>query len=406
MLYGCYRCVPLPERVGHQQCTGCYTCSNGNCIYDPRKCPNPPPSSSSSSPSQPSQEPSTCGNGICETGEDCDNCLQDCGVFTREYDECCTTGIARHVKEYKDRNSGKFCYSTGPCDIQCNTTGDPCNVDTGTCRYFRCNYNGICEQNVDEGPDCSDCAATTTSSYCGDSLCDIAAGESCSTCSQDCGCCCAYTPPDAYISRTTINTYTCKNSTPFNNYTYFSTTYPNIVNRYPTPSTTYFSTFTQDLMCPESQKNRPVEFILETKCSPGRACDCSSIPCSQGVLQIRASSTVSTVNETFVASSTNNLSSPQTFKTIYVFNKPVDYKINFMILNKRGGTYNDRNTKNNSTSTNLHIYDYYCYYGFCTRAQTNPLLPQIYKNLRFFVVDPICRFWKNTEGICRAQYGF
>ncbi len=88
----------------------------------------------------------SCGNKVCEQGENCFDCPSDC--------EC---------------NIGEYCSSTEKRCIK-PTCGD-----------------GNCER-LENCSDCPvDCGTCKITSFCGDNKCD--AGELCSTCPKDCGIC-------------------------------------------------------------------------------------------------------------------------------------------------------------------------------------------------------------------------
>lgn len=46
---------------------------------------------------------SVCGNGICEGGEDCENCSQDCGVCDPPDDETTDEDINTPIKDIKEQ---------------------------------------------------------------------------------------------------------------------------------------------------------------------------------------------------------------------------------------------------------------------------------------------------------------
>ncbi len=99
-----------------------------------------------------SAAPGVCGDGICDTNEDCNSCAGDCGACP-----VCPDGI-------------------------CNGTEDctSCPTDCGACP--QCG-DGICNGNEDcvSCPaDCSNCPV------CGDGQCD--SSENCANCPQDCPC--------------------------------------------------------------------------------------------------------------------------------------------------------------------------------------------------------------------------
>ncbi|MGA1795435.1 MAG: S8 family serine peptidase, partial [bacterium] len=112
-----------------------------------------------------------CGNGICEIadGEDCRTCPQDCNGLQ--------TG----------KPGDRFCCSAaeGCTDPRCNDAGWLCTDESHGTSY--CCGDGTCEGEED-GSNCSiDCGAPT---LCGDGTCDP--GEDSCTCRDDCG-----APPDS-----------------------------------------------------------------------------------------------------------------------------------------------------------------------------------------------------------------
>lgn len=96
----------------------------------------------------------TCGNGVCDSKENCMNCGSDCGV-------CCGDG---------DCNYEETCLT--------------CELDCGICPEGDFCGDGIC--SIDEECDLCyvDCGACP---YCGDYTC--AGFETCANCEEDCGVC-------------------------------------------------------------------------------------------------------------------------------------------------------------------------------------------------------------------------
>ncbi|MCX6750789.1 MAG: DUF4215 domain-containing protein [Candidatus Pacearchaeota archaeon] len=136
-----------------------------------------------------------CGDHICNHGETCSTCSQDCGICSPS----CGNGIKEGLEQCDDGNtlSGDGCSSN--CKIE--FCGDNTCNDNETCSTCPC--------------DCGACAPT-----CGDGQCNGA--ETCSTCSQDCGTC-----PEPK------NCTVCKDSKPLDdsNYDYY---YLEYLNRKPT----------------------------------------------------------------------------------------------------------------------------------------------------------------------------
>jgi len=98
----------------------------------------------------------SCGNGTCETGEDCANCAADCACTTGQ---TCQNGVCLGISSCGnakcETDKGENC-STCPDDCAC-ANGKICN-------------NGKC----------------IVASKCGNGTCD--ADENCSTCAADCAC--------------------------------------------------------------------------------------------------------------------------------------------------------------------------------------------------------------------------
>jgi hypothetical protein len=91
----------------------------------------------------------TCGNGVCESGENCENCSLDCSP-------ACGNGV---------------------CESSCGENSSNCSIDCGpTCG------NGICEL----GESCSNCSIDCgpCGPTCGNGVCE--SGESPSNCCIDC----------------------------------------------------------------------------------------------------------------------------------------------------------------------------------------------------------------------------
>lgn len=102
---------------------------------------------------------SLCGNGICDLGENCSSCPNDCisGVSGGSCDAC-----------FK-----------GQCDGTCHPVKE--NADCADCRSSYCCGDGVCEGGEDSINCTIDCPVTV----CGDGTCD--AGEDQCSCPEDCG---------------------------------------------------------------------------------------------------------------------------------------------------------------------------------------------------------------------------
>ena len=114
-----------------------------------------------------------CGDNICNGGETCSTCSQDCGVCggptppPTPIPAYCGDGTCNDTEGETQQN----------CAIDCGNPGDP----DPFCGDGACNALETCST-------CSqDCGTCSTPDFCGDGTCS--ATESCSTCSQDCGTC-------------------------------------------------------------------------------------------------------------------------------------------------------------------------------------------------------------------------
>ena len=102
--------------------------------------------------------PAGCGNGVCDWGEDCNNCPRDC--ISGQGGGTCDT-----------------CFK-GVCDGKCNPSKD--GPDCADCASSYCCGDGICEGNESNLNCAFDCPAT----ICGDGTCDPI--EDNNNCPDDC----------------------------------------------------------------------------------------------------------------------------------------------------------------------------------------------------------------------------
>jgi len=140
-------------------------------------------------------KPETCGNFVCDSGEDIKNCGEDCKRIS--FSPECGNGVCSEQETYE--NCPYDCISTlicgdnicndiekGVCEIDCpSVCGDgKCEFsEDETCRpdCKKCG-DGICELDETEDNCFVDCEVK---SVCGDGVCDK--NEDCSSCS-DCSC--------------------------------------------------------------------------------------------------------------------------------------------------------------------------------------------------------------------------
>lgn len=148
-----------------------------------------------------------CGDGVCVTGENCDNCPSDCscggpvcGDLSCDIgegcgncpDDCGSCSSLVCGNGYCEGSAGETCSSCADDCGACPTCGNgvcnsgescfSCSADCGSCPPCG---NGTCESGescMSCSLDCGDCQPT-----CGNGQCEL--GESCSTCVADCGAC-------------------------------------------------------------------------------------------------------------------------------------------------------------------------------------------------------------------------
>ena len=130
-----------------------------------------------------------CGNGVCEAGEDCRSCADDCIGITRGKPAnryCCGDGVCEIAED------------ESTCAVDCGpapTCGDGhCDIDESACicsvdcppPASENSCNNELDDDCDSLTDCNDgdCTGSHVCSTCGDNSCDP--GEQCS-CSDDCG---------------------------------------------------------------------------------------------------------------------------------------------------------------------------------------------------------------------------
>ncbi len=135
-----------------------------------------------------------CGNGTCESGEDCNSCPADCisktkGKPSSQY--CCGDGTCGGAEN--ETNCAVDCGSGSYCDDgTCDPGEDECSCpeDCGTPPSTETNCDDGIDEDCDSSTDCddADCLGDPACPSCGDVTCD--AGEDQCNCPADCG-----TPP-------------------------------------------------------------------------------------------------------------------------------------------------------------------------------------------------------------------
>ena len=148
-----------------------------------------------------------CGNGICEAGEDCNSCPQDCvsgtstgavcgnGVCESGNGETCETCAADCAGQTGGKPSGRFCCGSadglapdGCGDSRCTTGGFQCTEVPVPGGSYCCG-----DRSCDSGEDCSNCALDCTigAEVCTGGLdedCDLAVDCDDTECSGDPSC--------------------------------------------------------------------------------------------------------------------------------------------------------------------------------------------------------------------------
>jgi len=208
-------------------------------------------------------------------------------------------------------------------------------------------------------------------------------------------------PPDAGITNLRIRTFICKNR---NFDLSFLNEYLSKNPKYQfAPSTTYASQFYNEVAsstCPESQRNRPVEFYAKAECFQGS--------CGSATLKIIIEPTQGSEEKKTKKTFEKTGSLPLELTEIYTFNYPYTYRITAQV--RMSG---DSNSLNNERTQTLRVFDYMCLFGFCSQNQRdldpsrqNPVLKNLkYRTIKTFKdTDSPCRFWRNV--VCKGRFGF
>jgi hypothetical protein len=173
------------------------------------------------------------------------------------------------------------------------------------------------------------------------------------------------------------------------------------------PSTTYASQFYNEVAsstCPESQRNRPVEFYAVATCEKGA--------CPKAKIRIEIKS-ISPRNdqERKVFESPQSSKPPVSLKVEHIFNKAYDYLAQACVIPDVRRRIRDLNPSNDCQEQTIRIFDYMCLLGFCNQLQRDINNPSpILKNLKYRIIKTFgttnspCLFWRNQN--CKAKYGF
>jgi hypothetical protein len=210
----------------------------------------------------------------------------------------------------------------------------------------------------------------------------------------------AITTFDLAVTSLDIRTFICKNKN-------FDTTF---VDDYRSqnpnyqffPSSTYATAFYNKVAsstCPESQRNRPVEFFAQGTCLKS--------PCPASKLKIDIISNSPLIDQETTSSVTVVNTYPKSITFLYTFNKPYDYKVKACFFDQNGNPIDDENNDNNCKEQTIRIFDYLCLYGFCHQAKRDINNPDpIFGDLKYRIIqtftdhDYPCRYYRNE--ICQA----
>jgi hypothetical protein len=144
-----------------------------------------------------------CGNSICDQGETHFNCSSDCsegGGGSCQQNATCT-GLTHDQCILRPGCSwpAGSCVYTGP---SCGTLIQvECNANSPACKWVTAGYcgNGLCSEGETQYTCPVDCAGEN---YCGNSVCDLGAGETTYNCARDCG-----QPAPPGVSNVTVSVY-------------------------------------------------------------------------------------------------------------------------------------------------------------------------------------------------------
>jgi hypothetical protein len=313
-----------------------------------------------------------------------------------------------------------FCPPFGSSPISCSLTASPTSKDAPPLTVtFNLTGNGTLESwdgpcSLENPPSSCSYTYTQAGTY-GPYTAKLQEGPSCSSpkiiVGQE-----ETTFYDFVITSFNIRTFICKNKDFDSNLSYLNEYLSRNPNYMFAPSTTYANEFYNKVAkntCPESQRNRPVEFSATGECvSIFRDRPC---PPSKLRIYIRPAYGFWPEQEREIKEFTTSYDSsyPKSIKGEYIFNKPYDYLVTACFVDENNRTIQDANPLNTCKEQTLRIFDYMCMLGFCAQNQRdieNPssvfnFEPMMYKILKVFGdTDSPCRFYRNE--ICRARFGF
>jgi len=113
-----------------------------------------------------------CGNGVCEDGETCYTCPHDCNGGRGGEDYCC----------YGGKNSPGTSNAVSCKDRRCGVEGKCTSEESPLVSY--CCGDGACNGKENE----LNCGIDECKNICGNGDCDVSEGENVETCSMDCHC--------------------------------------------------------------------------------------------------------------------------------------------------------------------------------------------------------------------------
>jgi hypothetical protein len=221
---------------------------------------------------------------------------------------------------------------------------------------------------------------------------------------------------DLSVTSLDIRSFICKNKEQDKDNT--STNYKSFLSKFleenpdyrHVPSTTYATQYYNEVAsstCPESQRNRPVEFSATARCEQGNG------SCPSAKLQIKIvpkdpenygiplpHDSTNPKYETKIFETAYNANYPKSIQGEYTFANAYDYKVTACVVDQNNNEISDEDNSNNCKEQILRIFYYLCYLGFPLQAQTNWInLP--FRVLQTLETDSPTIYWLNE--ICIGQ---